>query len=51
MTRTEFIWLCCLHNVDPSIALEDERVKEILKTNKDSTIQHLALSQHLLINF
>ena len=51
MTKADFIWLCNEHTIDPSIALEDERVQDILKQHKGSVIQQLALSQYLTNNY
>lgn len=51
MTKADFIWVCNQHAIDPSIALEDEGVKQILKLHKGSTIQLLALNSYLSENY
>jgi len=51
MTKTDFIWLCNQHTIDPSIALEDEGVKNILKQLNGSVIQQLALNTYLTNNY
>lgn len=51
MTQEDFVWLCEEHTVNPSIALEDEEVRSILKQIKGRVAQQLALSTYLKNNF
>ena len=51
MTKTDFIWLCNEHTIDPSIALEDEGVKTILKLKWSSVKKQLALNTYLTNNY
>lgn len=51
MTKKDFIWLCNEHTINPSIALEDEEVRNILKQIKGGVAQQLALSTYLKNNF
>jgi len=51
MTRSDFIWLCNEHTINPSIALEDEGVRNILKQYKGSVTQQLALNTYLTNNY
>ena len=51
MTKADFIWLCNEHTINPSIALEDEGVKNILKLKWNSVKKHLALNTYLTNNY
>lgn len=51
MTKTDFIWLCNQHTIDPSIVLEDEGVKRILKLKWRDVKKQLALNTYLTNNY
>jgi hypothetical protein len=51
MKKTDFIWLCNQHTIDPSIALEDERVKNILKSKSNSLVKQFALNTYFKNNY
>ena len=51
MNKKDFIWLCNEHAIDPSIALEDEKVKEILKLKWNSVKKQIALNTYLTNNY
>jgi len=51
MTKEDFIWLCNEHTIDPSIALEDEGVIQILKEFKGTIFQQMALNSYLTNNY
>lgn len=51
MTRSDFIWLCSQHTIDPSIALEDDGVKTILKQKWSGVKKQLALNTYLKNNY
>ncbi len=51
MTKSEFIYICNEHTVDPGIAMSDEGVREILKqkvtTVYQDRLQQIQLSTYL----
>ena len=51
MTKAYFIWLCSKHKIDPSVALEDEGVKTILKLKWGGVKKELALNTYLKNNY
>jgi hypothetical protein len=51
MTQADFVWLCEEHTINPSIALEDDGVRNILKQIKGGVAQQLALNTYLKNNF
>lgn len=51
MTKADFMWLCNQHTIDPSIALEDEEVKTILKLKWGGVKKQLALNTYLTNNY
>ena len=51
MTKSDFIWLCNEHTIDPSIALEDEKVKEILKLKWNSVKKQILLNTYFKNNY
>lgn len=52
MTKKDFIWICGQYSIDPSIVLEDEFVKDILKSKRFDSIQkQLLISSHLKENY
>ena len=51
MTKKDFIWLCNEHAVNPSIVMEDEGAKQILKEFKGTVFQQMALNSYLTKNY
>lgn len=47
MSKQDFIWICNEHTVNPSIAMEDEGVIDILKMKVTNIKKQLALSTYL----
>jgi hypothetical protein len=52
MKQNDFVWICNQHNILPSIALEDDMVRKILKQDqgKSSVTNELLLSTYLKEN-
>jgi hypothetical protein len=52
MTKNDFVWICNQHSILPSIALEDDMVRKILKQDqgKSSVTNELLLSTYLKEN-
>lgn len=52
MTKNDFVWICNEHNILPSIALEDDMVRKILKQDqeKPSVNNEILLSTYLKEN-
>lgn len=50
MTRNDFVWICNQHNILPNIALEDDIVKKIIKSNSNSLVKQFALNTYLKEN-
>jgi hypothetical protein len=51
MNKKDFIWLCNEHTINPSIAIEDEGVRNILKLKMSSVKKQIALSTYLTKNY
>lgn len=50
MTKNDFVWICNQHNILPNIALEDDIVKKIIKSNSKSLVKQFALNTYLKEN-
>jgi hypothetical protein len=51
MNRLDFNYICADHCIDPSIAIEDDGVRDILKSKMSSIPKQIALSTYLKDNF
>jgi len=47
MTKQDFIWICNQHNILPSVAMEDDTVRVIIKKNMNSVAKQIALNTYL----
>mgnify|MGYP000524800665 CR=1 FL=1 len=52
MNKKDFLWLCEQYSIAPAIVMEDEFVKDILKSKRlDSIQKQLLISSYLRENY